>query len=148
MRHVNLRWLFPFGLVMSLTMVDVGCAKKAPMAIEDAGPPAPASTPTITELAPLTDDGGGEDAAAEAAAKKWLGPAINPNQQKIAQCCNAMRAQAKTVGLTSPEGFQLNAAATYCDSVVKQVGPQGTAPEFAQIRAMLKSVKLPSACQF
>lgn len=124
----------------------MGCPKKAPpMQVEDAGLP-PASVPTVTELAPLVDEAGVEDAAPEAAPKKYTGPAINPNQQKIAQCCSAMRAQAKQLG-QSPEAFQLNAAAMYCDAVEKQVGPQGTAPEFAQIRAMLKTVKLPAACQ-
>ena len=117
------------------------------MQVEDAGPPPPASVPTVTELAPLVDEAGVEDAAPEAAPKKYTGPAISPNQQKIAQCCAAMRAQAKQLG-QSPEAFQLNAAAVYCDTVEKQVGPLGTAPEFAQIRAMLKTVKLPSACQY
>jgi hypothetical protein len=58
-----------------------------------------------------------------------------------------MRAQAKQLG-QSPEAFQINAAAAQCDVFAKQVGPGGTAPEFAQLRAILKSVQLPSACQF
>jgi hypothetical protein len=102
----------------------------------------------VTELAPLTDTTDAGDAAAEAAApKKWVGPAVTPNQLKIGACCAAMRAQAKQMG-QSPEAFQLNAAAVQCDLFAKQVGPAGTAPEFAQIRQMLRSVKLPSACQF
>jgi hypothetical protein len=136
--------LLPF--VISLLVM--GCPKKAVPPVEDAEPPPPASAPTVTELAPLTDIADAGDAAAEAGPKKWTGPALNPNQMKIAACCNGMRTQAKTVGLQSPEGFQLNAAAAQCDVFAKQVGPQGTAPEFAQIRQLLKTVKLPSACQF
>jgi hypothetical protein len=141
--------LSTFGFVVSLPILLLGCPKKPPpLAVEDAGPSAPATTPTVTELAPLTEEAGAEDAAPEAAPKKWTGPGLTANQMKLQACCSAMRAQAKQVGVSSPEGFQLNAAAVYCDSVVKQVGPAGTAPEFAQVRAMLKSVKLPSACQF
>jgi hypothetical protein len=134
-------------LLISLQLLVMGCPKKPVPPVEDAEPP-PASTPSMTELAPLTDIADAGDAAAETGPKKWVGPALNPNQMKIAACCNGMRAQAKTVGLQSPEGFQLNAAAAQCDVFAKQVGPQGTAPEFAQIRQLLKSVKLPSACQF
>jgi hypothetical protein len=136
-------------LLSGLPLLALGCPKKPPpMAVEDAAPPAPASAPTMTELAPLVDEAGVEDAAPEAAApKKYTGPAVNQNELKVQQCCNAMRTQAKAMG-NSPEAFQLLAGATYCDNVAKQVGPAGSAPEFAQIRAMLKSVKLPSACQF
>jgi hypothetical protein len=134
-------------LLISLPLLVMGCPKKPAPPVEEAGLPPP-SAPTVTELAPLTDIADAGDAAAETGPKKWTGPALNPNQMKIEACCNGMRAQAKTVGLQSPEGFQLNAAAAQCDVFAKQVGPQGTAPEFAQIRQLLKSVKLPSACQF
>jgi hypothetical protein len=135
-------------LLAGLPLLMLGCPKKTPpMVVEEAGPPPPASVPTMTELAPLVEEAGVGDAAPEAAPKKYTGPAVNQNQSRIAQCCNAMRTQAKTMG-SSPEAFQLNAGAAYCDNVAKQVGPAGSAPEFAQIRAMLKSVKLPSACQF
>jgi hypothetical protein len=140
---------FELALFVGLPILSLGCPKKPPpMAVDDAGPPPPASAPTMTELAPLIEEAGVEDAAPEAAApKKYTGPAVSQNQSRIEQCCNAMRAQAKSMG-SSPEAFQLNAGAAYCDNVAKQVGPAGSAPEFAQIRAMLKSVKLPSACQF
>jgi hypothetical protein len=144
------RQMLPFALVITLPALLMGCPKKpSPPAVEDAGAPLPASSPSVTELAPLTDNGADAgDAAPEAAPKKWGGPAMSPNQSKIEACCNAMRAQAKTMGLQSPEGFQLNAAAVQCDTFVKQVDPRGTAPEFAQVRELLKSVKLPAACQF
>jgi hypothetical protein len=141
------RWLHPL-LCTSLAILVLACPKKPPPAVEDAAPPPPpAPTPSVTELAPIGEDAG-DDAAAEAAApKKWTGPAYNGNQLRIKECCNAMRAQAKQMGPSSPEGFQLNALATQCDLVAAQVGPQGTAPEFNQLRQMLKSIKLPVACQ-
>jgi hypothetical protein len=102
--------------------------------------------PAVTELAPLTDDAGDDAGASDAAAKRWVGPAVKPNQQKLQACCNAMRAQAKAMG-SSPEATQLLGAAATCDTFVKQVGPAGSAPELAAIRGLLKSVKLPVACQ-
>jgi hypothetical protein len=142
------RPLLTIGLALALSAFVAGCPKKQPVAVEDAESPPPPSAPTVTELAPLTDLSDAGDAAAEAAApKKWVGPAVPANTAKIEACCAAMRAQAKQLG-SSPEAFQINAAAAQCDVFAKQVGPQGTAPEFAQIRQILKSVKLPAACQF
>jgi len=115
--------------------------------VDAEAPPPPASTPSVTELAPLTDDGGPDADAAEAGPKRSGGGGYNGNQLKIKECCNAMRAQAKAMG-NSPEAFQITSVAGMCDNLVTQVGPQGNAPEFAQLRAMLKSIKLPSACQF
>ena len=141
-------WLpFP-ALAMSLIALT-GCPKKEPPhpAVEDAAP-APPPPATVTEIAPLTEEAGIEDAAPEAAPKKYVGPAMNQNQLRIEACCNAMRAQAKALGPSSPEGFQINALAQQCDVVAKQVGPSGTAPEFAQLRGMLKSIKLPAGCNF
>lgn len=136
-----------FGFVL-LPMFVLGCPKKAPPVVDAGEPPPPPST-TVTELAPLTDDDAGVDAGDAAAPKKWTGTgtASNPNQLKIQACCNAMRAQAKQVG-ASPEAFQLTALAAQCDSFARQVGPSGAAPEFNQLRAILRSAKLPSACQF
>jgi hypothetical protein len=125
----------------------MGCPKKEPV-VEDAGaPPPPTSAPTVTELAPLVDDAGPDaDAEPEAGKKASGGPSYNPNQMKIKACCNAMRAQAKTMG-SSPEAFQINAMAAQCDMFATQVGPQGNAPELNQLRQVLKSLTLPSACQ-
>lgn len=127
-----------------------GCQKKQ-AALQDAAPPSapPANTPEVTELRPLTEDAGDDGGAVDAAiAKKPSGAgAFNANQQKIRQCCNAMRTQAKQLG-PSPEANQLIGFATYCDTLAVQVGPQGTAPEFNQLRQLLKSVTLPSGCQF
>jgi hypothetical protein len=142
------RRLLFLAFTLSLPTLVLGCPKKQPM-VQDAGeaPPPPPSN-SVTELAPLGDDGGEEAEAEAAAPKKWVGPAVNPNQRKIQACCNAMRAQAKALGPSSPEGFQINALAAQCDVFAKQVGPAGNAPELAQLRAILKSVTLPSACNF
>ncbi len=139
------------ALVLALAtcpMLVMGCTKKEqPASIQEAEAPPPADTPDVTELAPLTEDAG-EAADAADAGKKWVGPAYNPNQLKIKQCCNAMRANAKAMGTNSPEAYQINALAAQCDSFATQVGPQGNAPELNQLRQMLKSIKLPSACAF
>lgn len=131
-----------FGPVLML-----GCPKKEPM-VEDAGaPPPPPASSQVTELAPLTDDAGPDaDAAPEAGKKLGGGGGYNTNQLKIKACCNAMRAQAKAMG-ASPEAFQITALAAQCDMFVTQVGPAGNAPELNQLRQILKSVKLPSACE-
>jgi hypothetical protein len=124
----------------------MGCPKKEPM-VEDAEAPPPSSAPTVTELVPLTDDGGPDaDAAPEAGKKPSGGGGYNANQLKIKACCSAMRAQAKSMG-SSPEAFQINALAAQCDMFATQVGPAGNAPELNQLRQVLKSLTLPSACQ-
>src|SRR5438046_1653130 len=78
-------------ILISLPLLVMGCPKKEPPPVEDAGAPPPASTPSVTELAPLTDTVDASDAAAEAGPKKWNGPGLNQNQLKIEACCNAMR---------------------------------------------------------
>jgi hypothetical protein len=125
----------------------MGCPKKEPMVVDAEAPP-PSSAPTVTELAPLTDDGGPDaaDAAPEAGKKASGGGGYNANQLKIKACCSAMRAQAKSMG-SSPEAFQINALAAQCDMFATQVGPAGNAPELNQLRQVLKSLTLPSACQ-
>lgn len=147
---MNYRRMLAFMAMVAVVPVALstltGCPKKdpPPPPVPEAAPP-PASTPEVTELAPLTDDGGAE--AEASAPKKPSGPGMSANQLKIKACCNAMRTQAKAMG-SSPEAFQVNSAAAMCDTVAAQVGAAGTAPEFAQIRAMLKSIQLPAACSF
>ena len=135
--------LVPVGLTM-LT----GCPKKEapPPPVPEAAPPPPASTPEVTELAPLSDEGGAD--AEAGAPKKWTGPGMSANQVKIKACCNAMRTQAKAMGSSARGLLEVNSAATMCDTMAAQVGASGTAPEFAQIRAVLKSIQLPAACSF
>ena len=138
-----------FTFALSFPVFVMGCPKK-PAPVVDAGePPPPPASSSVTELAPLTEDDAGDAAAeAEAGPKKWTGPGMNPNQARIAMCCNAMRAEARKLGPTAPEAFQLNAVAGQCDVFARQVGPGGNAPELNQLRQILRSVKLPAACQF
>ncbi len=121
----------------SMPLLVLGCPKK-PVPVVDAGEPAaPAPTPSVTDLAPLTEDAG-EDAGEDAAKKKkWVGPAVNPNQLKIKQCCNELRATHDPL---------LGSFAAQCDMLAAQVGPGGSDPAFAQLRAILKTQKLPAAC--
>ena len=138
-----------FTFELAIPAFVAGCPKK-PAPVVDAGePPAPPASSSVTELAPLVEDDAGDAGdASEAGPKKWTGPGMNPNQMRIAQCCGAMRAEAKKLGPGSPEAFQLNAIAGQCDVFAKQVGPGGNAPEVNQLRQILRSVKLPAACQF
>jgi hypothetical protein len=135
MTRSSARRAFFFVMSMTLPVVLLGCPKK-PVPVEDAGEPAPAPTPSVTQLAALTDDGG-DDASDATAPKKWNGPAVNPNQMKIKACCNAMRATHDPT---------LMAVAMQCDALASQVGPSGSDPAFAQLRAILKGAKLPGAC--
>ncbi|MGH7269879.1 MAG: hypothetical protein ACREJ3_05560 [Polyangiaceae bacterium] len=141
------RTIYSLAFTLLLPAFVMGCPKKAPPVVDAGPPPEASSAPSVTELAPLGDDGGAD--ADAAVVKKAIGHGVsyNANQLKIKQCCNAMRAQAKQVGTTSPEGFQINAIAGQCDMFAAQVGPAGNAPELNQLRQILKSVKLPSACQ-
>jgi hypothetical protein len=143
-RSSTIRKLSFYALALSFPAILMGCPKKQPPVEDAGGPPPVADTPDVTVLQALTDDAG-DEGEAEAAPKKWTGPAVNPNQLKIQACCSAMRAQAKQLG-TSPEAYQITALAAQCDVFAKQVGPAGNAPEFNQLRAILKSVKLPAAC--
>lgn len=137
-----------FTFAIAFPVFVTGCPKKQPAVVDAGEPTPPASSTGVTELAPLTeDDAGAGDGAPEAGPKKWTGPGMNTNQTRIAMCCNAMRAEAKKLG-ASPEAFQMTAVAAQCDVFAKQVGPAGNAPELNQLRQMLRSVKLPAACQF
>jgi hypothetical protein len=151
MRNVPLRRAAALMLLAS-GFLPLACAKKAPPAPateETSSAPPPASTPEVLELAPLAQDSGAA-APSDTGPKRYVGGGggSNPNQAKIQACCGAMRTQAKSMGPSSPEGFQLSAAANQCDVFAKQVGPAGNAPELNQLRQILKSVKLPAACNF
>jgi hypothetical protein len=131
------RHAFFAAITLALPLLALGCPKK-PVPVEDAGDPAPAASPTVANLAPLTDDAGDDGSDGSDGGRKWgPGPAVNPNQMKIRACCNAMRA-------THDPMF--TAAAMQCDMLVNQVGPRGSDPAFAQLRAILKGQKLPGAC--
>jgi hypothetical protein len=138
--------LFTFALAFPVFML--GCPKKQPPVVDAGEPPPPPAASSVTELAPLIEDAGEEAEAAPEAGKKWTGPGVNQNQARIMACCNAMRAEARKLGPGSPEAFQLQAASQQCDVFARQVGPAGNAPELNQLRQVLRSVKLPGACNF
>ena len=130
------RAVFFFVFAFSIPVLTTGCPKK-PVPVEDAGEAPPASTPSVTQLAPLTDDGGDEAGDASDGGHHGWGPPVNPNQQRIKACCNALR------GTHDP---MLMSIAAQCDVLASQVGPSGSDPAFAQLRAILKTQKLPAAC--
>jgi hypothetical protein len=145
------RSLAALAFSMFVAALVAGCSKKeAPVPQEAGPPPAPEpSAPQVTELAPIEDDSGPPGDAAPEAGKKWGGGGgYNANQLKIKGCCNAIRTEAKALGPSSPEAFQLNALSLQCDAFAAQMGAQGSAPELNQLRQILKTAKVPLACQF
>lgn len=112
----------------------------------DAGP-APTPTPTPSEtLAPLVEDSGPEDTGVDTGVK-YQGGGLTANQLRVKQCCNAIRAQGKSLG-TAPEAANFTNAAAMCDQLVGAVGPStaGQVPELAPVKAMLAGKTLPPLC--
>ena len=69
-RSLTVRTLSFVAVTVAIPAALAGCPKKAPP-VEDAGaPPPPASTPEVTELAPMVDEAGAD--AAEGG-RKWGG---------------------------------------------------------------------------
>jgi hypothetical protein len=136
------RALYALAFASAMPLFLLGCPKKPVPAQEDAAPAATSSEPTLA-LAPDVD--AGDDVDAADAGKKYSGPGINPNEAKMRQCCAAIAAMGKQLG-SSPEAFQVNAAAQQCYVVAKQFGASGTAPEFAAVRAMLAGKTIPGSC--
>jgi hypothetical protein len=123
---------------------STACEKKVPPAPEAAAPPPAATDAAPVVLVPLDDS---LDAGVDAGPAKPRGPytPTNTNAARIKQCCAAMRSQAKNMG-ASPEANMMVQAAAACDMVALQVTATGTAPEFGQVRNMLKGRTLPAAC--
>ncbi|HEX7600408.1 MAG TPA: hypothetical protein VF316_02340 [Polyangiaceae bacterium] len=144
------RAILGLGLAAVLPLVLLGCPKKDVPTVDAAPAPTPTPTPTQTEtnLTPLDEDAGSDASDASDAKPKWTGPAVNPNQLRIRQCCNAIRTQAKSLG-TSPEAAQMVQAAAMCDGVSMAVTSTGAgqAPEFAPVRQMLAGKSIPPICQ-
>src|SRR5690348_1505945 len=132
------RTLVFVAFTTGLPVLLLGCPKKEEPVVVEAGPPPPETAPTVTELAPLVDDAGPDADAAPEAGKKPSGPGYSTNQMNIKKCCDALHAQAKTLG-TAPEAAQVVQAAAACDMLVVQVGATGNAPELNMVRQMLKS---------
>jgi hypothetical protein len=128
-----------------LPLLLLGCPKKPPPPVEvpDAAPaPEVDSAPTV--LTPLDEMDAGDGGEAEAP-KHTYHPPVNGNAAAIKQCCGALRTQAKTLG-TSPEANVLIGLSVQCEQFA-MAATTGNAPEFAQLRSMLKGRSLPAACQ-
>jgi hypothetical protein len=92
-------------------------------------------------------DAGSAIDAAPAPVKHGGAAGLTTNQARAKQCCNALRAQAKSLG-ASPEANILTGFATQCDAVAMQMGPMagGQAPEFAALRSLLQGHNMPGVC--
>ena len=67
------------------------------------------------------------------------------NLARLAQCCNALAAQARAMG-PSPEAGMVLAAAAQCNVIVQQAGPNGNAPELGALRSILAGRNVPAIC--
>jgi hypothetical protein len=144
MNRTATRLLFTLLTSSSVAILAPGCDKKPPPApVEAPTPPPPPADTAPVDLKPLDD---APDAAGDVAAPKPRGnyAPVNTNAARIKQCCNALRNKAKALG-TAPEAAYITGVAVQCDVFAAQIGG-GTAPEFAQIRAMLKGQTIPAAC--
>ena len=135
-----------FAFALALTGVIpllTGCPKKETPVV-DAGPPPPPEEAS-TSLVPMEEDAGAADADADAPAKKWTGPAVNPNVQKLKACCAALGNQGKQ-NAASPEGQMIINAAAQCNTAAGHLGPNGTAPELAVVRGLMQGKTIPPIC--
>jgi hypothetical protein len=122
-----------------------GCAKKPPP-VEALPPPPPPVDAGVVQLVPIDDAG---DAAPEAAGGParphgHAGPSTNSNTARIRLCCNAIRGEAKKLG-AAPEAMVMMGIAAQCDVLAVQAS-SGSAPEFGQVRQLLKGRTIPNAC--
>lgn len=143
MTRSPLRFAFTFLAASSIVVVAAaGCEKKPPPPAVEPPPPPPVDA-GVVQLLPLDDAG---DAAPEAAPSKPHGPwnPTNPNTARIKQCCNALRHEATKLG-AAPEAAVMMGVAAQCDLLAVQAS-SGTAPEFAQVRQLLKGRTIPAAC--
>jgi len=148
MTRTPLRLVFAFLATSGIVVVATpGCEKKAPPPVETPPPPPPVVDAGVVQLTPLDDAG---DAAPEAATGPARhggggGPSTSANTARIKLCCNAIRGEAKKLG-AAPEAMMMMTIAAQCDLVAVQAS-SGNAPEFGQVRQMLKGRTVPNACQ-
>lgn len=76
---------------------------------------------------------------------KPAGGAPSGNVGRLAQCCNALAAQAKALG-ASPEAGVLSSAAAQCLALVNAAGPSGNAPEMGVLKTLLAGRAVPAIC--
>ena len=132
---------------LSLLLV-AGCKEPAPVATFDAAPAPVPTDAAPTVLVPLDEDAGtGVDASPPPVHRATGGSGLTSNQARAKQCCNELRAQAKSLG-ASPEANIMVGFAAQCDMVAMQIGPTsgGQAPEFAALRNLLKGHNIPAVC--
>lgn len=139
------RVLAAFAITGVLPLL-AGCPEHKTPVIIDAGIPATAAPVDTTPVLTPLDDTADAGADADAAPPKPLGPAVNPNVARLKQCCAALASQAKA-NANSPEGQMMLTAAGQCTAAAANIGPSGTAPEFATIRTMLAGHTIPAVCQ-
>jgi hypothetical protein len=77
--------------------------------------------------------------------KSAPGVAPGGNMARLAQCCNALSAQAKALG-ASPEAGVIASAAAQCLAMVKAAGPNGNAPELGALKTLLAGRSIPAIC--
>ncbi len=132
---------------LSLLPLLQACKQPPAPATVDASPPPVPTDAAPTQLVPLDEDAGSTVDAAPPAVHHAAGGGLTTNQSRAKQCCNALRAQAKTMG-ASPEANILVGFAAQCDMVAMQIGPTsgGHAPEFAGLRQLLKGHNIPGVC--
>ncbi len=128
--------------------LEAGCSacKKDPPPPIDLGPPPPVALDAgVVQLTPLED--AGSDSGVDAGKGRPHGTYTPPNQNaaRIKQCCAAIRHEATKLG-ASPEATMMVGIAAQCELMAVQVTSTGTAPEFAQVRQLLKGRTVPAAC--
>jgi hypothetical protein len=128
-------------------LVLLAACKEPPAAATFDAAPAPVPTDAApTVLVPLDEDAGIVVDASRPPVRH-AGSGLTSNQARAKQCCNELRAQAKTLG-ASPEANILTGFAAQCDMVAMQMGPTsgGQAPEFGALRQLLKGHTIPGIC--
>ncbi len=143
------RLAFALLAVSGVTLLSLpgcsSCKKEPPPAPVDLTPAATAPPDAgVVEIKPLDDAGDAAPEPSGPARPRTPSTPSNPNVARIKQCCNAIRHEAKNLG-AAPEATMMIGIAAQCDLVALQIGG-GSAPEFGQVRQMLKGHTVPAAC--
>jgi hypothetical protein len=149
MNRLPLRMLLAFltttGAAAATLPACSACKKDPPPHVDSPPPPPPPPVDAgLTPLIPLDDAGDAAPEPSGPAKPHAAAPPTNANATRVRQCCAAIRHEATRLG-TSPEATMMMTVAMQCDMVAAQVAG-GSAPEFGQVRQMLKGRVLPAAC--
>jgi hypothetical protein len=137
------RTFFALAIFSAMPLL-VACPKKETPQPPEAAPPPPVEEASVTELVPMEEDAGMQDADAEAG-KKFTGTPVNTNVARLKQCCNQLTIQAKAMG-SSPEAGMFTQAAAQCNAMAASLGPNANAPEMGAIKAVLAGRNIPAVC--